>query len=158
MQFNQRLNLFVAPLMQHPVGFQTLWYTHWWLESCTALKNVPPISRWAALSASAQRPTVSWSCSRMLNWSWHCFWQQHSLGHQHKLPGLHNQHVVILPSHCHQKPIIWHPKWASEDDNGNKWMYKTPDLLCGSSSKSSGPQWQLRVAHLTQRRRSRSHL
>lgn len=134
---------------------------HWRLKSCPALKNVPPISKWAALSASERRPTVSCTCSRMLNWSWRVSDSSTVLAISTNCLAYITSMLLYCPVTAikiHWKPIILHPKRASGDGNGNKWIYKTQDLPCGCSSKSSGPQWQLRVAHLTQHRRSRSHL
>ncbi len=104
MQFNLRLKLCVA-LFQLPWELRLYDASRWWLlavrrhpklfpQSANELHFLP-VSREDKLSGGGCSRNVSCGRSRMVNWSWRDrSWQQHSLGHEHKLPRLRNQPIV----------------------------------------------------------------
>lgn len=106
--FNVRLNLCVAP-------FKLPWELRlcdipggdFW-QACNIQKCSPNqlmscnFCKWAEQTnwggGLCSRP-VSCGRSRMVNWSWRdSSWQQHSLGHEHKLAGLRNKPTVTARS------------------------------------------------------------
>lgn len=119
-------------------------------------RNVPPNqltsnfcqraeqTNWAGVGGGGlcSRPVLC-SRSRMVNLSWRdSSWQQHSLGHEHKLPDLRNQPIVSRPVaviKIHRNHIKSHPKISRRStawSQSQRWDLKVkvgdtrPDKSC----------------------------
>lgn len=151
MQFNLRLKLRCS--FPPPLGTQTVWCLPVVTigSQATSIQNCSPnllmsctFCQWAEktkLSGGGCSRNVSCGRSSMVNWNWRDrSWQQHSLGHEHKLPCLRNQPIV---------PTLSLPSKNSQESR----EIIPQTTVCCSSRKyrvwSKSKRWELKWKHKT---------